>query len=68
MASFCTAMDKHVVNEKSCLAYTILGQTLTEDGQLNSDLGLVALDGVIGSRLKGKKKILFSFGVLIISH
>jgi len=57
MASFCTAMDKHVVNEKGCLAYTILGQTLTEDGQLNSDLGLVALDGVIGSRLKGKKKI-----------
>ena len=57
MASFCTAMDKHVVNEKGCLAYTILGQTLTEDGQLNNDLGLVALDSVIGSRLKGKKKI-----------
>ena len=35
-------MDKHVVNEKGCLAYTILGQTLTEE-QLNNDLGLVAL-------------------------
>jgi hypothetical protein len=57
MANFCTAMDKHTVNEKGCLAYTVLGQTLTEEGQLNNDLGLVALDGVIGSRLKGKKKV-----------
>jgi len=51
-------MDQHIINEKSCLAYTVLGQTLTEDGQLNSDLGLVALDGVIGSRLKGKHKVM----------